>query len=84
MPEIDDAFNALMFGSGAWIGFLLIAGIIILITYRVKESSLIFMPVSAIFGVLYLRNVAVSSMFMWAAVFMFCLPIYLMVRLIKK
>lgn len=71
MSAASDIFYELLFGSGAWIGLILILSIAFLVGARNKYVNLLFIPILAFFGLLYLDNVAASANFMWSAVFCF-------------
>jgi len=82
--EFQELFNELLYGSGAWIGFLIILSIILLVSVSVKHSGIIFIPICIFIGIFYLDNVAVNSNFMWSAIIMFLLPFFLFFRLMKE
>lgn len=85
MPTFAEFFNELLFGSGAWLGFLLIITIVLLLSLKVKYSSIILIPTTIMIGILYLENVAVNSNFMWATIIMFLLtPFMLLIESQRK
>ena len=60
--EIDDMFTALFFNEqGAWIGFLIVASIMLLVTLKVKWSAPLFMVVSVFLGVMMINEGALST-----------------------
>jgi len=76
MPgEFIEFFNELMYGSGAWIGLILILGLSLLIVAKVKYSSAPFAIIFLFLGIFYLDNVAADSNFIWSALIMwFMIP----------
>lgn len=85
MSAIDDVFNALLFGSGSWLGLIIIIAVIISVALgtRKKVGSMIFIPVTVFMAIEYLNNVSVNSKFMWSAVIMFILTMFLLWGSIK-
>jgi len=71
MNEAQEFFQELMFGSGAWLGLILILGLMILITYKVKEAGFAFLLISIFLGIEYFNNVSASSNFFWSGIIMF-------------
>lgn len=84
MSEAEQLFTELLFGSGAWIGFLLVISIVFLMTWKIKESGIIFIPFTIFMGISYLQNVSASSNFMWGSILMFITSVFLVYRLAKK
>ena len=72
MSEIVEFFNELMFGSGAWFGLILIVSIALLVSYKAKYSSLIFIMILVFMGLNYWEEmggkISVTSNFMWAII----------------
>jgi hypothetical protein len=81
--EFIEFFNELLFGSGAWMGAILISAIILLVTYRVKYSGVVFMPICIFLGMQYLNTVPANSNLMWIAILMFIMAIYSLAMLIR-
>jgi len=84
MSEIDDLFNALMFGSGSWLGLLLIIAIMLLIVTLVKYSSVVLLPFQALMINFYLSNIETNSNFMWSIILMFFVMILTIVIEVKR
>ena len=57
MGLIDDLFAALLFGSGAWFGLLLIIAVCLLVSYQVKYSGVFFTLFLIFLGYQYLTNI---------------------------
>jgi hypothetical protein len=83
MSEISDLFTELLYGSGAWIGAILISAIILLVTSRVKYSGAVFMPITIFMGMQYLNTVSTNNNLMWMGILMFIMSIYSLGMLIK-
>ena len=70
MSEIVEFFNELMFGSGAWYGLILTLSIALLVSYKAKFSSLIFILILTFMGFRYLEEIggmiSVENSFCWA------------------
>lgn len=81
--EASELFTELLFGSGSWIGLLLILSIIFVVSFIDKRSSIIFIPLSIFMGFMYLENVSANSYFMWSAILMFITTIFLVIRVVE-
>ena len=57
MGIVDDLFTALLFGSGAWFGLLLIIAVCILVAYTVKYSGVFFTLFLIFLGYEYLTRI---------------------------
>lgn len=84
MSAASEIFQELLFGSGAWIGLILILSIAFLVGARNKYVNLLFIPILAFFGLLYLDNVSASVNFMWSAIFCFVGSGLLVVQFAKQ
>lgn len=69
--EALEFFNELMFGSGAWLGLILIVTIMLLVSAKTKMGGIFMCIISIFLGLEYFSNVATSSNFMWSAIIMF-------------
>jgi len=78
--EIQAVFKELMFGSGAWIGFLIIIiGAVVLYTLT-TFSAIIATGFMFFLGLLYFENVtAIDNMFMWGGVLCFMTGTFMLV-----
>lgn len=66
--EFIEFFEELLFGSGAYLGLLLIVAIILLIVVTVKYSTIFTIPFSVLMISFYLANADPYDNFMWSAV----------------
>jgi len=80
---IEEIFNELFFGSGGWLGLLLLLTIIVLLGMKSKVLAVLFIPLSIFLGVTYLQNLDPSNDLMWGGILMFLATIFLTVRLAK-
>jgi len=80
---IEEIFNELFFGSGGWLGLLLLLTIIVLLGIKSKVLAVLFIPLSIFLGITYLQNVDPSSNLMWGGILMFLATVLLTVRLAK-
>jgi len=80
---IEEIFYELFFGSGGWLGLLLLLTIIVLLGMKSKVLAVLFIPLSIFLGVTYIQNVDPSNNLMWGGILMFLATIFLTVRLAK-
>jgi hypothetical protein len=73
MTGMDDVFTSLFFGTGAWLGLLIIIAFVVGITFMWKYTGLVMLPVAVIFGTVYLDN-----SLGWHALIMFLVSIFIM------
>lgn len=66
LAELDILEN-LMFGSGAWLAFIVIICLILLVGFKIKYSSAVFVPTSIYLAILYWDNVAADNNFIIAS-----------------
>jgi hypothetical protein len=76
--QIAIAFNELFYGSGMWLGILLIIAIIIGISLKTKWAGLITLPATVFLGINYLTND-----FMWGGLLMFCTSVFVILNIVK-
>lgn len=63
----DELFNVLLWGSGGWIGLLIILLVTFVIFYKLtKLSVVILMPMLFMLSLEYLDRVPGDSRFMWS------------------
>ena len=84
MNDIQLAFYELFFGiQGGWIGFLLVASIMLLVTAKVKHAGILFMVVSVMMGVMMNEELAVNNDLIWCMLMYFSMPIFLLLVMVK-
>jgi uncharacterized membrane protein len=65
MSEVSEIFTELLFGSGAWIGLVLLISIALLVGYKVKYASALFLVIFIFLGWEYFSHITASSMHFW-------------------
>lgn len=85
MNDIELAFYELFFGvQGGWIGFILVASIMLLVTAKVKYSGILFMVVSVMMGVMMAGEpLATDNNLLWCMLMYFSMPIFLLLVMYK-
>jgi len=81
--EFAEFFNELLFGTGAYLGAILICAIVLLVTYKVRYSGALFMPITIFLGIQYLNTVPQNSNLIWVGILMFIMSIYSLGTLIN-
>jgi len=66
--EITEVFDELLFGSGAWIGLIIILAIMLPLSVKIKYSSVIWIIVMIFLEIEYFNNISRESNFMWAII----------------
>lgn len=68
MTAWSDFFNELIFGSGSWVGFVLIISVMVLVCLKAKVLGLVFCLVSTLISIYCFGNIAVNDSMLWVAV----------------
>ena len=53
---MDDFFTSLFYGTGSWLGLLLILSLVVGLTFAWKYMGLVMLPVTVLFGITYFSN----------------------------
>ena len=77
--DVEIAFTELFFGSGSWLGILLLLSIITVLVLKDKFVALLMIPVTLFLGMDYLDN----SLY-WNSMIMFLSSIFLLLNLIRN
>ena len=56
LAGIDDVFNSLLYGAGAWIGFLILLTLVVGLTFAWKYMGILTLFASILIGINYLDN----------------------------
>lgn len=82
MSVYDDAFDALLFGSGSYLGLLIIIAITVILLVVWKYSGVLTFPISLTLGIYYLmNNLGTQALIIWVnAIFI----LVFMVKGVKK
>ena len=84
--EIEDLFTELFFGAqGAWIGFILLASIMMVVTLKVKWSGILFSVASVFIAIMMVdaATLATDSNLWWIVIMYFILPFFLILLMLK-
>jgi len=82
--EALEFFTELMFGSGGWLGFILIVILLASITYKVKEAGYISLVIAVFMALEYFENVDPSTNFYWSGVLMLIFGVSLAVSSVYR
>jgi len=84
MNDIELAFYELFFGvQGGWIGFILVASIMLLVTAKIKYSGPLFMVVSVMMGIMMIDKLATDNNLTWCMLMYFIMPAFLFLVMYK-
>lgn len=75
-PVVYEWFSELFFGTGAWLGLLIVISIIFIVTAKEKLSGIVFLPITVLMAINYFNNVPSNSDFMWSGVIMLLMTVY--------
>jgi hypothetical protein len=78
---INDAFNALFFGAGAWFGILIVLSISLGLMLKWKYSGTLLLPVTIFMGIDYLTQ---DPAMPWHAIIMFSSSLVFMLYMVKQ
>jgi hypothetical protein len=78
MSEIATAFNELFYGSGMWLGLLLLISIIIVISLKTKYAGIIMFPATVFLAINYF-----TELFLWGGVLMLLTGTFVILTMIK-
>lgn len=81
MSSIAEVFSELFYGSGIWLGLLLILAITLGISLKTRYGSILTLPVLIFMGINYLTEGSGTQL--WAAIVMFFASIFTVVQLMK-
>lgn len=77
MNEIELAFHELFFGSGFWLGFLLLITICVVVSYKIKYSGVIFVVVLIFLAMEYNENLVETSYKLWSVILCFVAVLFI-------
>lgn len=83
MSEASAVFTELFFGSGKWLGLIVIMGLILALCWRKKEASFIFTPITILWGLEYLETVELDDPFFYAAIVFMFLPVFIVIDYLR-
>lgn len=74
--EALEFFTEFLYGSGSWFAVLFFIVIVVICVSQVKNSSLLFFPILALFGLTYINYVPNTETLTWCAIVLWvCIPI---------
>lgn len=79
MTDISLVFSELFYGSGAWLGILLLLTILISLSAKIKYAGVLTLPIVVFLGIDYITNDL-----LWNAVIMFFASIFIIISLVKN
>ena len=82
MSEASEIFTELLFGTGAWIGAILILAILVLTAYKNRILCIFNSVISVMLSFMYFENVSGNNDLMWMAVIFLVTPLFLLFRAI--
>ena len=84
MNELELTFYELFYGSGKWLGILLLLSIVITLIIKSRYASILVLPVTIFMGIDYLSIPNPSQSNLWCAIIMFFASIGIIINLIKE
>ena len=84
--EIEDLFTELFFGAqGGWVGFVLMASIMMVVTVKVKWSGILFSVASVFMGIMMAENalMTLDNNLWWVTIMYFVMPFFLLLLMLK-
>lgn len=82
--EFIEFFEELLFGSGGYLGLLLMVVIMLLLVVKVKYSTIFTVPFACLMVALYIGEISSSSNFMWSSVLMVFVIILMITIEVKR
>lgn len=76
---VNSAFEALFFGSGSWLGLLLLLSIMIGLLLKWEYTGAILLPISIFLGIEYL-----GKDMGWHCIIMFITSTFMLIYMMKK
>lgn len=83
MNDVEIAFNELFYGSGMWLGILILLGLILTLVLKNKIACVLGIPITLFLGIDYITNAETQSHY-WGAIIMFFSTVMLVIRLARN
>jgi len=77
------AFQELFYGSGMWLGILIILSFVVGLSLKNKYASILCLPVTIFLGIDYIVNMTTQT-HLWGSLIMFFTSIFLIINLMMK
>lgn len=78
MGVVDEAFEALFYGTGSWLGILLFLSILIGLLLKWKYTGALLLPITIFIGIEYL-----TKDMGWYAIIMFFTSVFTLIYMMK-
>lgn len=82
MSTIAEVFEELFYGSGMWLGILLILAMVIGISLKTRYSGVLMLPVCIFMGINYISNGTGNQL--WGAIIMFFAGTFLALNMMRN
>ena len=73
----EAVFEELFYGAGRYLGLVLIISIVLIMCWRKKEASFVFIPINVLWGLQYLDEVTTTDPFFYAVIVFMFLPVFI-------
>jgi hypothetical protein len=80
MSDIELVFTELFYGSGIWLGLLIILSIVVALSYKSRYAGALCLPVTVFMGIDYITNY-VDQYQLWASLIMFSASLFLVLHI---
>lgn len=84
MSDIEEVFYQLFYGSGMWLGALLMITIIILLGLKSKWGGMVTLPFTLFMGINYITLEGAELIHYWVGLMFFLTSIFTMITISKK
>lgn len=85
MSEAQELFYELFVGAqGGWLGFLIVASIMLLVTVKIKYAGIMFSVTSVMIGIMMSQELASNNNLMWCMIMYFSMPFFLIMIMYKS
>lgn len=79
MSSISEVFEELFFGTGSWLGLLLLITIIIALSLKVRWGGVLTLPILIFLGIDYITNEL-----LWNALIVFFASIFILINIARE
>jgi hypothetical protein len=79
LSVFSDFFDVLLFGSGSWIGFLLIVALLVVVHSLSKYACIATVPAAFLISLLYLTHTSTNPELAWNGLLMGLVGIFMLI-----
>jgi len=79
LSEISEVFTELFYGSGSWLGILILLSIIIALSLKIKWGAVLMLPIVIFLGIEY-----ITEDLLWNGLIMFFSGIFILITMIRN